>query len=401
MPDSDRLRSLARRRPGSLLRRFLRTEAAGGIVLIAAAALALIVANSPLGPRYFAALHIELLGLSLLHWINDGLMALFFLIVGLEIKREFRDGELSSWKRRILPGAAAAAGMAVPALIYVALNAGDATALRGWAIPAATDIAFALGVLALLGNRIPGSLKIFLTAIAIIDDLGAIIIIALFYTTELSLVPLALAGLGLLTLVGLNRSGVTRLWPYLLIGVGIWYGVLLSGVHATLAGVAVALTIPITSSPGRPDDPHSPLHRLEHALHPWIAFGIVPIFGLANAGVSFTGLGSSTALGSVPLGIALGLFLGKQLGIFTTVWVLERTNLADLPANATWRQVYGVAILCGIGFTMSLFIGSLAFEASEDLGSAVKLGVFGGSLLSALAGWIVLRTAPASRVSGD
>ena len=401
MPDKGRWFSAAQRRPGSLFRGFLRTEAAGGIVLMAAAALALIIANSPLGPRYFAALETKLLGLSLLHWINDGLMALFFLLVGLEIKREFRDGELSRWKRRVLPGAAAAAGMAVPALIYVVLNAGDATALRGWAIPAATDIAFALGVLALLGSRVPGSLKILLTAIAIIDDLGAIVIIALFYTADLSLMPLGLAGFGLLVLIALNRSGVTRLWPYLLIGVGIWYGVLLSGVHATLAGVAVALTVPLTGSPGRPDDPHSPLHHLEHALHPWIAFGVVPIFGLANAGVSFAGLGSSAALGSVPLGIALGLFLGKQLGIFTTVWVLERTNLADLPANATWRQVYGVAVLCGIGFTMSLFIGSLAFEGSADLGSAVKLGVFGGSLLSALAGWIILRTAPVNRLSDD
>jgi NhaA family Na+:H+ antiporter len=379
-------------RPRSALRAFISSEASGGIVLMAAAALALVVANSPLSASYFAVLETYVAGLSVLHWVNDGLMALFFLLVGLEVKRELVDGQLSTWERRILPGAAAAAGMAVPALIFAAVNWGDPLALRGWAIPAATDIAFALAVLALVGSRAPVSLKVFLTAVAIIDDLGAIVIIALFYTAELALPALgaALAGLGVLVI--LNRRGVTALWPYLLTGLLIWWLVLQSGVHATLAGVAVALTIPLRPSPARPDDAASPLHRLEHKLHSPVAFAVVPIFGFANAGLSFEGLSAGNLIQPLPLGIALGLFLGKQLGIFGTVWVLVKLNLADVPANATWRQVYGVSLLCGIGFTMSLFIGGLAFDGAGHLSDHVKIGVLSGSILSALTGYALLRT---------
>ena len=374
----------------SIIRDFLSNQAAGGFVLIAAAALALVVANSGLADAYFALLEAHVGGLSILHWVNDALMALFFLLVGLEIKREMLDGELSTWERRALPGLAAAAGMAAPALIYVAFNTGDAQALRGWAIPAATDIAFALGVLALLGKRVPASLKVFLTALAILDDMGAIAIIALFYTEQLALLPLGLALAGLGLLFALNKAGVMRLSPYLLIGALIWFAVLKSGVHATLAGVAVAMTIPLRPARGAPDDPSSPLHRLEHALQPWVAFAIVPIFGFANAGVSFAGLSPAVLTGSVPLGIAMGLFLGKQLGIAAAAWIAVRLGWASLPADANWRQFYGVAILCGIGFTMSLFIGALAFGEASRLGDAVKIGVLAGSLLSALVGYVLL-----------
>ncbi len=375
-------------RPLAMMQAFLATEAGSGIILITAATAAMLVANSPLADTYFQTLHIHVAGLSILHWINDALMALFFLIVGLEIKREMIDGQLSSWPRRILPGAAAAAGVALPALIYAAINAGGA-GLRGWAIPAATDIAFALGVLALLGNRVPTSLKIFLTAVAIIDDLIAVLIIAIFYTGNLAIAPLMMAGGGLLLLVLLNRRGVRALAPYLIVGAGIWYGVLLSGIHATLAGVAVAMTIPLR---GSPDSGESPLYRLEHALHPWIAFAIVPLFGFANAGVSLAGFRPENAVDPVPLGVALGLFAGKQIGIFGTVWLLVRLGWADRPLGAGWRQVYGVALLCGIGFTMSLFIGALAFGDGSHLNDEAKLGVLAGSILSALAGWLVLRT---------
>ncbi|MFC3712855.1 Na+/H+ antiporter NhaA [Sphingoaurantiacus capsulatus] len=376
----------------STLRAFLATEAAGGFVLIAAAALALIIANSPLAAAYFDMLGTRLGGLSLLHWVNDALMAIFFLLVGLEIKREMLAGELSSWRQRSLPGLAAAAGMAVPALIYLAVAGGDPQAARGWAIPAATDIAFALGVLALLGPRVPASLKIFLTALAILDDMGAVAIIAVFYTEQLALLPLAAALAGLAILYALNRLGVTRLTPWLLIGALVWFAMLKSGVHATLAGVAVAMTVPLRAKPAV-----SPLHRLEHRLQPWVAFVIVPIFGFANAGVSFAGLDPATVLGPVPLGVALGLFLGKQLGIAAAAGVAIKLGWASLPAHATWRQFYGVAILCGIGFTMSLFIGALAFGEGSALNEAAKLGVLAGSLLSALAGYLLLAgTQPAS-----
>jgi NhaA family Na+:H+ antiporter len=371
-------------RRASPLREFLASEAAGGVVLMAAAALALVVANSGLSAGYFALLAAYVGPLSVLHWVNDALMAVFFLLVGLEIKREFVSGQLATWPQRILPGAAAAGGMAAPALIYVALNLSAPENLRGWAIPSATDIAFALGVLALLGRRVPASLKVFLVALAIIDDLGAVAIIAAFYTAALSGLWLGAAAVTLAALVGLNLGGVKRLSPYLVLGAVLWVVVLKSGVHATLAGVALALTIPIGKGA------ESPLHRLEHGLHGWVAFGVVPVFGFANAGVSFAGMSLASLLAPVPLGIALGLFAGKQIGVFGVAWALIKLRLAVKPDGATLVQLYGVALICGIGFTMSLFIGLLAFPSSQALQDAVKLGVLGGSLISALAGAAVL-----------
>ncbi|WP_395757148.1 Na+/H+ antiporter NhaA [Achromobacter sp. EB05] len=390
-------------RPVSFLQAFLRSEALGGYVLMLAAVVALIVANSPLAPGYFEILGAKLgfqagpvlLKESVLHWINDGLMAVFFLLVGLEIKREVLDGQLRGAARIVLPGIAALGGMAMPALIYVLLNLGSPDTLRGWAIPAATDIAFALGILALLGSRVPTSLKVFLTALAILDDLGAIVIIALFYTSELNLFALGMAGALLACLFCLNRAGVLRLAPYLLIGAVLWYFVLKSGVHATLAGVALALTIPLRPrNQGRAGE-HSPLHSLEHALHKPVALLIVPLFGFANAGVSFAGMGLSSLAQPVPLGVALGLFLGKQLGVFGFAWLAIRTGLASLPRHASFTQLYGVALLCGIGFTMSLFIGALAFSDPAAV-DATKIGVLTGSLASAVAGFLLLRTSGSS-----
>ncbi|MBL8770034.1 MAG: Na+/H+ antiporter NhaA [Phenylobacterium sp.] len=391
-----------RRRVRSAMRAFIENEALGGIVLMAAAAAGLIFANSPLAPSYFGALAAYLGPLSVLHWINDGLMAVFFLLVGLEVKRELIDGQLSTWSRRALPGFAAVGGMAIPALVYLVIVRDTPGAAPGWATPAATDIAFTLGVLALLGRRVPVSLKIFVTALAIVDDLGAVVIIAAFYTAELHLPWLGAAGAILALLAILNRLGVMRLWPYLLAGVVLWVCVLQSGVHATLAGVALAFTIPLKPSPARPDVATSPLHILEHGLQRWVAFGVVPIFGFANAGVSLTALGLEAMLAPVTLGVALGLFLGKQVGVFAATAAAVRLRLADLPDHASWAQVYGASILCGIGFTMSLFIGHLAFPGSPLLQDEVKLGVLAGSLLSALVGAGVLiaaarppQTAPA------
>jgi NhaA family Na+:H+ antiporter len=382
------------RRPLSSLRALLTSGAGGGLVLMASAALALIVANSPLADAYFAALKTYLGPLSVLHWINDALMAVFFLLVGLEIKREMLDGRLRTWSDRVLPGVAALGGMILPALVYAVVNWRSPGTLRGWAIPAATDIAFALGVLALLGPRVPVSLKVFLTALAIIDDLGAVIIIALFYTADLSLPMLGGAAATLAVLYGLNKAGVSRLWPYLALGLILWGFVLLSGVHATIAGVLLALTIPLRLSVGRPDDPTSPLHILEHALHPWSAFLILPIFGFANAGVSLAGFSPHMLLDPVTLGVALGLFLGKQLGVFGFVVAAVRLGWAQRPAGAGWMQVYGVALLCGVGFTMSLFIGLLAFAQSPELEAETKVGVLAGSLVCMAAGALVLRFAP-------
>jgi NhaA family Na+:H+ antiporter len=376
-------------------RDFLAAEAAGGLVLMGVAVLALAVANSALAPIYFEALHVYVLGLSLQHWINDALMALFFLLVGLEIKREMLDGQLSSWSRRALPGIAAAGGMIVPALIYVAFNAATPETLRGWAIPSATDIAFALGVLSLLGPRIPVSLKVFLTALAILDDLGAVAIIAAFYTGGLDLAMLALSALTVMLLAGLNWRGVERLTPYLVLGAVLWFFVLKSGVHATLAGVALACAIPLRRTPGRPEAAESTLIRLEHSLQPWVAFLILPVFGFANAGVSVEGMALSALLSPVSLGIAAGLFLGKQIGVFAFAWAAIQLRLAELPANATWTQLYGVALLCGIGFTMSLFIGLLAFPNSRELQDTVKIGVLAGSIGSAVVGAALLRLASA------
>lgn len=381
--------------PRSAFREFLASESVGGIVLMAAAALALIVANSPLAPSYFSVLSAYIGPLNVAHWINDGLMAVFFLLVGLEIKREFLDGQLSTWPRRVLPGIAAAGGMAAPALIFVALNGGSPETLRGWAIPTATDIAFALGVLSLLGNRVPASLKVFLTALAIIDDLGAVIIIALFYTAGLSLTWLAAAAAVLVALVVLNRLGIMRLLPYLVLGLVLWLLVLKSGVHATLAGVALALTIPLRPTPGAPDHPgHSPLHTLEHALHKPVSFFVIPIFGFANAGVALGGISADSLLQPLTLGITLGLVVGKLIGVFGTAWLAVRLNFADMPANASIHHLLGVALLCGIGFTMSLFIGLLAFPSDLAMQDALKVGILTGSLVSGLLGAAVLLVSP-------
>ncbi|MGH7003191.1 MAG: Na+/H+ antiporter NhaA [Alphaproteobacteria bacterium] len=366
-------------------RSFIENEAAGGIILMAVAALALIVANSPLSEGYFALLKTELGGLSVLHWINDALMAVFFLLVGLEIKREMISGQLSSWSRRALPGFAALGGMIVPALIFIAFNEGET--IRGWAIPSATDIAFSLGVLSLLGSRVPLSLKVFLTALAIIDDLGAVVIIALFYSGGLNVPALAGTAAVFAILVAMNRLGMVRLWAYIVLGVILWILVFKSGIHATIAGVLLALTIPMRGEKGQSD---SPLLVLEHAIQPWVGFLIVPIFGFANAGVSFGGVSLSNLADPVPLGVAAGLFIGKQLGVFSFAWLAIKLHLAERPPGATWRQMYGVAVLCGIGFTMSLFIGLLAYANSPLLQDETKLGVLLGSLLSAVFGALVL-----------
>ncbi len=386
------------RRPATMIRQLVKTQAAGGYVLMAAAALAMLVANSALSEIYVNTLHADFGGLSLLHWINDGLMALFFLLVSLEIKRELIDGEMSSWRRRILPGAAALGGMAVPALVYLAINRNFPANLNGWAIPAATDIAFALGVLALLGSRVPASLKLLLTAIAIIDDLGAILIIAIVYTDSLNLAALGVAAAGLAILVAFNRCKVQSLIPYLLIGSGIWYAVLQSGIHATLAGVAVAFTIPLKKPAGNIEGDESPLLRLEHALSPISALLIVPVFGFANAGVDLRLMVPADAVAPVPLGIALGLLFGKQIGVFGAIAALVKSGIADAPVNASWRQLWGMSVLCGIGFTMSLFIAALAFGEASLQDSAAKIGILAGSILSALAGWLILRN---TRPQGD
>lgn len=382
----------------STLREFLASEATGGILLMAAAAAAMLVANSAWGLDYFHFLHAvtgpELtpkLGPMTVHlWINDGLMAIFFLLVGLEIKREFVDGHLSTWADRRLPVIAAAAGMIVPAAIYLMVAGRDAALVRGWAIPAATDIAFAIGVLAILGSRAPASLKLFLTTVAIVDDMGAVAIIAIFYTAELKITALVAAAVIWLAMMALNRLRVNALWPYLILAALLWYATLLSGVHATIAGVMAAFAIPFRRTVGAPDAEDSALHRLEHALAKPVAFLIVPLFGFANAGVSLEGVGLSSLAAPLPLGIALGLFVGKQLGIFGSVWAAVKLGIAVRPKDASWAQVYGVALLCGIGFTMSLFIGGLAFTDASQ-GDAVKIGVLMGSLLSAVAGYLVLR----------
>ncbi|MCG8692469.1 MAG: Na+/H+ antiporter NhaA [Minwuiales bacterium] len=382
----------------------LHHDAAPGVLLMMAAAVALLLDNSPLAWLYDAILStpvaVQIGALSidkpLLLWINDGLMAVFFFLVGLEIKRELLDGRLSSWNQAALPAAAAVGGMVMPALIYVAFNYDDPTALNGWAIPAATDIAFTLGVLALLGSRVPTALKVFLLALAIIDDLGAIIIIAIFYTADLSLASLAIAAICTAVLMGLNFAGVRRIAPYILVGIIMWVCVLKSGVHATLAGVVIALTVPLRVPLGAEE---SPLHKLEHGLHPWVAFFVMPAFAFANAGVHLGGLSPADLLAPIPLGIALGLFAGKQVGVLGFTWVATRVGICRLPEGVSWVQIYGAALLAGIGFTMSLFIGALAFSDPEHA-SAVRIGVLTGSTLSAVVGYAVLRLSfrPASNV---
>jgi len=387
-------------RSASAFARFFAHESAGGVVLALAALAALAVSNSPWGDAYrgFLAWPGELriggdalvLAKPLLVWVNDLWMALFFFLVGLEIKREFVEGELASRRQALLPAAAALGGMLLPALIYAALNRGDATALRGWAIPTATDIAFTIGVLMLLGPRVPASLKLFVTAVAIIDDLGAIVIIAFFYTERLSGTALLAAALGAAALLALNRARVMRVDVYALVGLLVWLAVLKSGVHATLAGVITALAIPTRDAQGG-----SPLQDVEHGLHPWVAFAVLPMFAFCNAGVSLEGASFATLLAPIPLGIALGLVAGKTIGVFGTSWLLIRAGLAERPAAAGWAQFFGVAVLCGIGFTMSLFIGGLAFEGRDAAyETQVKLGVLTGSLIAALAGVALLWRRP-------
>ncbi len=391
--------------PSRTLRELMQSEAAGGVLLMLTAALAIIVANSPWGEGYARLIDWRLnIGVAplaiekpLLLWINDGLMAVFFLLVGLELKREVIEGELRSPARIAMPAFGAAGGMIAPALIYLAINRNDPVAINGWAIPVATDIAFALGVLMLLGPRIPAALKVFLVSLAIFDDLGAIIIIALFYAGALSPLALAIAAGCTAMLWLMNRRGVTRLSPYLAIGLIMWIAVLKSGVHATLAGVLLALFIPLRA-PGRP------LERLEHRLHGLVAFAILPVFAFANAGVPLGESGLTALLHSAPLGVMLGLLLGKPLGVFGACRLAAKAGLARLPQGVSWAHVFGVALLCGIGFTMSLFIGSLAFEESAGAGGQPilfdeRLGILAGSLLSAILGWLALRRMLASRPS--
>ena len=389
--------------PTNPFARFFANESSGGIVLAFAALVALVVSNSPLAGWYDAFLHakgtVDIAGLvtlskPLVVWVNDLWMAIFFFLVGLEIKREFVEGELASRSQALLPALAALGGMAVPAAIYAAVNWGDSVALRGWAIPSATDIAFAIGVVTLLGSRVPLSLKVFLTAVAIIDDLGAIVIIALFYTDQLSVTALAGAGLGVAMLIAMNRAGVMRVDAYAAVGLLIWLFVLKSGVHATLAGVITALAVPVRDPQGG-----SPLQQVEHALHPWVAFLVLPMFGFCNAGVSLQGVSMQTLAQPVTLGIGLGLVIGKAVGVFGASWLAIRLGLAAMPAQASWRQLLGVAVLCGIGFTMSLFIGGLAFaEQGAEWEARVKLGVLAGSLVAAVAGSLILwRAVPPAR----
>ena len=375
-------------------REFLRLESAGGLILVFAAVLAVVLANSPLADFYLQVLKLNLtvmvedFGVSkpLILWVNDGLMAVFFLLVGLELKREVVEGELSGLDQIVLPALAAIGGLVVPAVIYWLINRDNPQGINGWAIPTATDIAFALAILSLLGSRVPSSLKVFLTTIAIFDDLAAIIIIAVFYSADLSTTSLALAGVGIAALFVLNRLGVQSLAAYLIVGTFIWLFVLKSGVHATLAGIVVAAFIPLRSG-----DDHSPSRHLEHILHPWVAYGVLPIFAFANAGVSFAGISSDVVLGTVSTGILLGLFVGKQVGVFGMTALVIGSGLARKPEGSSWAMLYGVALLCGVGFTMSLFIGSLAFEhGGFSQASALRIGVISGSIASAFCGWLVL-----------
>lgn len=378
-----------------VFKRFLKLESASGIILILAALLAIGLANSALAQHYQSFLNTEVqfriaaldIDKPLLLWINDGFMAIFFLLVGLEVKREMQEGALSSRVQATFPAIAAVGGMLAPALIYTFLNYDDPVTRAGWAIPAATDIAFALGVMALLGRRVPVSLKVFLLALAIMDDLGVIIIIALFYTQQLSLTALAIGVVATLTLLWMNRRGVDRIGLYMMVGLVLWVAVLKSGVHATLAGVVVGFMIPLHGKRYA-----SPLKHLEHVLHPWSAYLILPLFAFANAGVSLEGIGLTALLSPVPLGIMLGLFIGKPLGIFTISWLAVRLGIAQLPSGVNFKQIFAVSILCGIGFTMSMFIASLAFEhGGLDYGSYSRLGILAGSTLAAVIGYIALR----------
>ena len=373
---------------------FFKLEAASGLVLLISAILALIISNSTLSNLYFDTLEQYIflginnigLKLSVLHWINDVLMAIFFFFVTLEIKREFIQGELSNIKQAILPIIAAVGGMLVPALIYVYINFGNTETLNGWAIPSATDIAFSLGVLSLLGSRVPISLKVFLTALAIIDDLGAIVIIAFFYSGDLSIFYLTMMLLSFIALLVLNKFGFKTFFPYLIIGIALWHFTHESGIHATIAGVLLACTIPHRKK----EKDFSLLVKIEHAISPYVAFGIMPLFAFANAGVSLEGISFSSLLLPVPFGILLGLFIGKQLGVFLFSYVAIKFGFAQMPNNSNWFTLYGVGVLTGIGFTMSLFVGNLAFIDNTQYIDGVKLGVLSGSLLSTLFGYFLI-----------
>jgi NhaA family Na+:H+ antiporter len=386
------------------IKAFFEFEAAGGIVLALAAIAAMIIANSPLNTWYEGFIHAPVaiqigefaIAKDAHHWINDGLMAIFFFLVGLELKREVLIGELSNVKQIILPAGAALGGMIAPAIVYLLFNYNEPEFWKGWAIPAATDIAFALGILSLLGNRVPNSLKVFLVSIAIFDDIGAILIIALFYTSDLSLQSLALAALCLPFLYILNRRNVTSITPYLLIGVIMWVAVLKSGIHATLAGVVLALFIPMFD---RTDPEHSPLEELEHDLHNTVAFGILPLFAFANSGISLKGAGLAELFHSVPLGIAAGLFIGKQVGVMVMCWLIFKLGISTMPRGMNYKQVYGAALLCGVGFTMSLFIGGLAFAGETALFDE-RLGIIMGSIVSGVAGYLMLKVSLKDNVSG-
>jgi len=377
---------------------FFKLEAASGLVLLFAAVVALVVSNSDLSKFYFSILNEYLfigindigLKLSVIHWINDGLMAIFFFFVTLEIKREFLQGELSNIKQALLPIIAAVGGMVVPALIYVFINLGDGETLNGWAIPSATDIAFSLGVLSLLGKRVPLSLKVFLTALAIIDDLGAIVIIALFYSGDLNIKYLSLMLLAFIILLVINKFDVKKFLPYLIVGLFLWDFTHNSGIHATIAGVLLAMTIPHRKK----DKDFSLLIKVEHAISPYVAFGIMPLFAFANAGVSLEGLSLSSLLDKVPLGILLGLFLGKQFGVFIFSYISIKMKVAQMPNNSNWYNLYGVGVLTGIGFTMSLFVGNLAFVENIQYMDGVKIGVLTGSLLSTLFGYFLILLTP-------
>ncbi len=383
---------------------FFKLESAGGIMLMFAAAFAMLLANTPLQSYYTLLLDtpVEIrvgaleIAKPLLLWINDGLMAVFFFLIGLELKRELIEGEFSNKRNIILPGIGAIGGMLVPALIYTYFNTGDSVAMKGWAIPAATDIAFALGILSLLGSRVPTSIKVFLTSIAIFDDIGAILIIALFYTANISLPALLVVACCILILVFLNKRGIESKSVYLLVGIIMWVAMLKSGVHATLAGVIVAMFIPIQSK----TEPHySPLKSLEHDLHTVVAFFILPVFAFANAGISFINISSEQFFHTIPVGIALGLFIGKQFGIFGLCWLFIKLKFTNLPSGMSWSSLYGTAALCGVGFTMSLFIGSLAFEETGiNLLFDERLGIILGSLASGVVGYLVLRTSLRSTV---
>ncbi|MFM2590128.1 Na+/H+ antiporter NhaA [Vibrio sp. TBV020] len=370
-----------------IIRDFFKMESAGGILLVIAAAIAMTIANTDLNEAYQGFLHTYVLGMSVSHWINDGLMAVFFLLIGLEVKRELLEGALKSKETAIFPAIAAVGGMLAPALVYVAFNAGDAQAIQGWAIPAATDIAFALGIMALLGKRVPVSLKVFLLALAIIDDLGVVVIIALFYTGDLSTTALAVGFAMTAALFMLNAKKVTKLTPYMIVGAILWFAVLKSGVHATLAGVVIGFAIPLQGKKGE----HSPLKHMEHALHPYVAFGILPLFAFANAGISLEGVSLSSLGSALPLGIALGLLVGKPLGIFTFSWVAVKSGVAKLPKGVNFMHIFAVSVLCGIGFTMSIFISSLAFGAvNAEFDTYARLGILMGSTTAALLGYFLL-----------